>query len=478
MAEKRAPRVQSFRLLECRLETSNQHDVPVSFVSDEASDGTHITLLMGSNGTSKSRLLAACVESLLGAHESPRHRKRGSPSFWCSMVRSSGGDESGKPARILALSNLVRDRFPFLRSDEMGDFYRYLGVRQGTNLTTTGALDQSVGEAVISAMGDAAKLGRLRSWLHIFFPEAEIGIGFPRISRAQMQSYVDGDDGLARLARRLAGPGSSFRRASRMDEDPGSTAELAQRAQLLFRLVLGDQDAETVADSLGRDVALVSLERAGPLAEIARTYDGLRQSAAGRMGVRPSLYIYSKSWIGFDQLSSGEQNLLSVGAKLIAYAVPQSLILIDEPEVSLNVSWQQRYIDLIRESLAGASGCHVIIATHSPHFISGLDEAQGSIVVVRRMEDELSYDMRPAAYEAWGSEAVLYEVLDVPSASSFAFNKELVKVLSYIQAGLQDPSPIDTFLMKVERLHFDENEPLGEVVREIRKYREALGEEA
>lgn len=464
----------AFRLLECTLDAGVQSEIPITFVAEDDPKATHITLLMGGNGTSKSRLLAACIDHFLGVYEGPSAKKKPAPTFFCSALRSVGPGGAGRPSKILALSNLVRDRFPYFRNEEADDFYSYLGVRQGTNLTTTGALDQSVGEAVISAMGDSSKLMRLRRWLHIFFPGAEIGIAFPRISRAQMKSYATAEDGLQRLERRLAGPGRSPFSPSLFDEAPGELSVLAERARSLFRLILDHRNAETVSDASGREVALVSLDGSRPLAELARTYDGLRVSEAARMGVRPSLYIYQHHWIGFDQLSSGEQNLLSVGAKLIAYAVPHSFILIDEPEVSLNVSWQQRYVDLVRESLLDAPGCHVIIATHSPHFVSGLSEGQGSILLVKREGQQLVYETRPAAYEAWGSEAVLYDVLDVPSASSFAFNREVVSILTEIQNNTRDIALIDAFLRKAERLIFSDNEPLGKVVDEIRKYRQRI----
>ncbi|WP_415287919.1 AAA family ATPase [Brevundimonas sp. S1H14] len=459
--------------MECTLQADDQTNVPITFVADDDLKATHITLLMGGNGTSKSRLLAACIDHFLGTYEGPSSRKRSGSTFSCATLRSVGPGTDGGPAKMLALSNLVRDRFPYFRNDEADEFYSYLGVRQGTNLTTTGALDQSVGEAVISTVGDSSKLARLRRWLHIFFPGAEIGIAFPRITLAQMKSYASADDGRMRLERRLAGAGRPFR-PPLFDDIPGGLAALADRAQSLFRLMLDHPNAETVSDAAGREVALVSLEGSKPLAELTRIYDGVRYSEAARLGIRPSLYIYQDRWMGFDQLSSGEQNLFSVGAKLIAHAVPQSFILIDEPEVSLNVSWQQRYVDLIRESLTDAPGCHVLIATHSPHFVSGLGEGQGSILLVKKEGQRLVYETRSAAYEAWGSEAVLYDVLDVPSASSFAFNREVVNILTEIQNNTRDIGLIDAFLGKTERLIFSDSEPLGKVVSEIRKYRQRI----
>jgi predicted ATP-dependent endonuclease of OLD family len=41
----------------------------------------------------------------------------------------------------------------------------------------------------------------------------------------------------------------------------------------------------------------------------------------------------------------------------------QYILLMDEPEISLHIGWQQRLIDIIREL---NPNCQLIIATHSP----------------------------------------------------------------------------------------------------------------
>lgn len=49
-----------------------------------------------------------------------------------------------------------------------------------------------------------------------------------------------------------------------------------------------------------------------------------------------------------------------------------SLILIDEPEISLHPEWQIKYIDLLVKTFAHYQGCHFVVATHSPLVISEL----------------------------------------------------------------------------------------------------------
>ncbi len=70
-------------------------------------------------------------------------------------------------------------------------------------------------------------------------------------------------------------------------------------------------------------------------------------------------------------LSSGEQHLLVLFYEVIFH--PQAkptLLLIDEPELSLHISWQLKLIDLLEQACT-VSGTEMLVATHSPQIVDG-----------------------------------------------------------------------------------------------------------
>ncbi len=71
-----------------------------------------------------------------------------------------------------------------------------------------------------------------------------------------------------------------------------------------------------------------------------------------------------------DKLSSGEQNELILIYMLLFKSPANALILIDEPEISLHIAWQQNFLDDM-EMIAKLSGIRMMIATHSPDIING-----------------------------------------------------------------------------------------------------------
>lgn len=74
--------------------------------------------------------------------------------------------------------------------------------------------------------------------------------------------------------------------------------------------------------------------------------------------------------IQIDQLSSGEKNKIALYYELIFNAKSNSLVLIDEPEISLHVSWQKEFLSDLEKIIALHEGMQTIVATHSPTIIS------------------------------------------------------------------------------------------------------------
>lgn len=68
-------------------------------------------------------------------------------------------------------------------------------------------------------------------------------------------------------------------------------------------------------------------------------------------------------------LSSGEQHELVLLYELLFKTKPGSLILIDEPELSLHVAWQVQFLKDLQE-ITQLANFDVVIATHSPDIIS------------------------------------------------------------------------------------------------------------
>jgi predicted ATP-dependent endonuclease of OLD family len=78
----------------------------------------------------------------------------------------------------------------------------------------------------------------------------------------------------------------------------------------------------------------------------------------------------SGATLPLNSLSSGERQIFIVLYRMLFEAPPHSLVMIDEPEISLHVSWQQRMGQVMKD-VAKLRDLQVIAATHSPQMIHG-----------------------------------------------------------------------------------------------------------
>lgn len=88
--------------------------------------------------------------------------------------------------------------------------------------------------------------------------------------------------------------------------------------------------------------------------------------------------VWLKNSLGRDRrqvlpssLSSGEQHLLVLFYEVIFHPQDKpTLLMIDEPELSLHISWQLKLVDLL-ERACNVSGTEMLVATHSPQIVDG-----------------------------------------------------------------------------------------------------------
>ncbi len=77
--------------------------------------------------------------------------------------------------------------------------------------------------------------------------------------------------------------------------------------------------------------------------------------------------------IDIDCLSSGEKHDFAMFFNLIFDTPKNSIILIDEPEISWHIEWQSEFLDQLID-ICRINGTQAIVATHSPYIIYGHDD--------------------------------------------------------------------------------------------------------
>lgn len=110
--------------------------------------------------------------------------------------------------------------------------------------------------------------------------------------------------------------------------------------------------------------------------------------------------------ITFDELSEGEQQLLTIIGLMRFTAQNESLFLLDEPDTHLNPAWCLDYLDNLVEYGGNPPNSQIIMTTHSPLTFAGLDKNE---VVVLEREDDGSIKSEHPAFppKGMGFQAIL-----------------------------------------------------------------------
>ena len=129
---------------------------------------------------------------------------------------------------------------------------------------------------------------------------------------------------------------------------------------------------------------------------------------------------------GIERLSTGEKTLLSKVLNLYFKDIKNQIIFIDEPELSLHPSWQNKILT-IYEQFAKEYNCQIILATHSPHIIGSAKNES-----IRIFKDNKVFD-NVLAYGR-DIEWVLEEVMGV----QYTREKNILKKLDECQVLIND----------------------------------------
>ena len=132
-------------------------------------------------------------------------------------------------------------------------------------------------------------------------------------------------------------------------------------------------------------------------------------------------------------LSSGEKQLFLRGLSLKFLEANNSIILIDEPEISLHPEWQQKIIK-VYESI-GINN-QLIIATHSPHIVGDIKSEQLRILI--KDKDGVSLFDNDKIDETYGhtTENILKTTMKLDNLRNDDISARLKKVLVLLEKDL------------------------------------------
>ncbi|WP_196486114.1 ATP-binding protein [Burkholderia cepacia] len=423
------------------------------------------TVIVGKNGTGKSRLLRAVVFGLFDAEIREELVDRSDRAELRQLFFEL--DTEFSPEQVICVSTSPFDRFPLLRRNQNIPGYAYLGMRGLSSANQSlSYLSKIANTLVDSVQSDKRQANAIAGVLDYLGYESSITLSWQLLSQRLVDDLLQAAnprDAARELIRRgpamfLSEVAGNYQRIIDTPADKLRHAlELARHVQLgkrshFVKLWLDEYGlASEVQDEFGLEDVLL-LINTGLLR--------LRQVELRKKGADRGFLI--------NHASSGEQavvlSLLGIGSQIR----DRSLICIDEPEVCLHPEWQEKYIQLLYSTFHHFKGCHFVIATHSPQIIAQLPEGN---CYVMSMETGLATDA--STYSRKSIDYQLAELFGAPGTRNEYLSRKALNVFSSVSKNRAFDSDSLKTLVALEKMVdlLHEDDPVLDLILALRERR-------
>lgn len=174
--------------------------------------------------------------------------------------------------------------------------------------------------------------------------------------------------------------------------------------------------------------------------------------------------------IASEEMSSGEFAMLSMVLSIsTAASDSHTLILIDEPELSLHPNWQMTIIDNLDRALKDQV-CHLLIATHSHMLVSDLPMNRSSVSQWEKDEDgNLIANRIGENTYGWSAEEVLLKVFKTATDRNRYFGERISKLLEQMGNDTISKGAVADELNELQEisLHLSDVDPMKMVLNTI-----------
>lgn len=431
----------------------------------DLSSGNYISLIVGNNGTGKSRVLSNIARYFVDAL-----KQRQKPLF--------GSDFSYNqlPSKVIAVTNSISDKFPVdesfrpSRNRNEESFYRdykynYLGTRNRVNSFSNKAL---MNRALDIIFENYSELDISRNYRHVFDyldyePVLKIEYRIsPKIYRyagenispQDLFNFIDNSSASDRFRRY-----SMTRYKDIVNNKIDELCDFLNNSRYRENEILINFSEKNISRLAHDKTKYIDNVESYNLIGILRQLDIVRDI---------EIKVYKKGGFEFNfrESSSGEANILSTLIALIPLIQDNSLILIDEPEISLHPLWQSQYINLLNKIFSNNYGCHIIIASHSHFLVTDLHPENSSVITLKYKKGIIESELVSDSTFGLSAEDVLLNVFGLPSTRNFYLSQIVSEALELLADNNRSTTRLNKLRSQLSSYYplMKENDPLKKVV--------------
>jgi predicted ATPase len=156
--------------------------------------------------------------------------------------------------------------------------------------------------------------------------------------------------------------------------------------------------------------------------------------------------VFRNEYFDFNNVSSGEFHFLSLFSSILSNIKENSLIIIDEPEISLHPNWQNKLLDILSPIFISFPKAQVIVASHSHLMVSSLRKSKSSLISMKNIENKIQIkNLDTINTFGWSAEQILFDVFGMVTDRNYYLSIN-------IQAIIDEMTSVKPDKIKIEKL--------------------------
>lgn len=469
--------------------------------NDKIENGPYVTLLIGPNGTGKSQLLetlAKIFNIIVASIENGRQVQNFECEFYLKYaidkdiveIKASKLEtivllnekevdlaDIPTPSKLLASAINLNDRFPFFtsRNKAKNSKYVYLGIRTASNnaFKNNNALIDRLSDSLV----DLKNLKRYKNVFNLLSLKPELtvlyktGRNFIKKNETDLLSFQDPKLLREKFQKILEGLETGSRFSIRKDKYSRVLSEYSNLEIIadFFKYIVSNHPS--FRKNFKYESSINFNDEIQGKTFLNETYVLRLMRDLEILNVEKLLLYRKSSKYTFDNASSGEHHVLTGFINIISTIEDNSLIFIDEPEISLHPNWQIQYMSLLQSTFKEYKNCHFIISTHSHFLVSDLKPESSSIISFQLSEDGKVMN-QTLDYETygWSAENILYRVFGVSTVRNHYLEMDLRELLSKISAKSNDFKRMSEIVLSLKRFDLTAEDPLTKIIITAENY--------
>lgn len=463
-----------FRLYNLEIDSKALNTGRIELVDySDSSCNNYFTLIIGNNGTGKSRILSKIARFFKGEDKYYKENY---------LFNHSEFEYSFPPSKIIAITNSISDKFPIdqihreskhsmLELHHRDLHYNYLGMRNKLNSFSSTA---SMNRALEIIFESYSQFEISRNYRHIFdYLDYEPVLSLEyKIKTSSFNYFYEGIN-----PEILMDYAESYYENKFFDKNKDTINIVKERAYELCKFI-----NSKIFSKNNRNEIIINFSE--------KNIDRIRQDNSlyseniheyylinilRKIGIISTLrvQVYKKGGHSFNfrEASSGEANILTTLISLVPLLKDNSLVLIDEPEISLHPLWQSKYIDLLNKILENVSGCHIIIASHSPFLASDLKPSNSSVVSLKNKKGIIYANGLEKPTYGWSAEDILLNVFEMETTRNFDLYQSVSKALLLLSDNKRSNDELKLIQSNLKSFYPSllDNDPIKAVIEAIFK---------